>query len=69
MSWHYKRYKRNKELFEQLRKNELNCYDWQVTILFYAALHLVNDFFERNGYISPDNRKLRKKIIKNISHI
>ena len=64
MSWHYKRYTHNKELFEHLCTVSPKYLDWEVVALFYAALHLVNDYFERNGHAMPKNHNTRNKMIR-----
>ena len=64
MSWYYKRYIHNKELFEYLCEVSLKYLDWQVVALFYATLHLVNDYFERNEHIVPENHNTRNKMVK-----
>ncbi len=51
-------------VFDHLYESDSNSYDWQVTILFYAALHLVDDHFERNGHALPNNHAVRNKMVE-----
>lgn len=38
--------------------------DWEITTRFYAALHLVNGYFRKNGIKQPKNHKKRNKVVK-----
>lgn len=38
--------------------------DWQITVLFYAALHSANCHFEMNGIKAPTNHNKRLVLIK-----
>ncbi len=64
MTWHYKKYRHNKKLFDYLHKNTSNFCDWEVITLFYSALHLINDYFTKNGPNVPINHSTRNIMIK-----
>lgn len=46
--------KRNLAFLEQINKNAPTFYDWQVTVCFYSALHLIN------AHLSHFNLQYRK---------
>lgn len=62
---HHKQYLENKELLKIL--SDTKHYDWQVTIMFYCSLHLVEGYiaeklnthdmkhFQRNNYVVADS--------------
>lgn len=47
---HLKQSKRNLSFFSNINNDLTDCYDWQVTTIFYSALHLMNAYIvERTG--------------------
>lgn len=55
----------NKNAFDVLATKAPKYTDWQITMLFYAALHWINLYFELNGVTVPTNHSKRLKLIKN----
>ena len=54
----------NKNAFDFLATKAPEYTDWQITMLFYAALHSANRHFEMNGIEVPTNHNKRFKVIK-----
>lgn len=52
--------KRNLSFLQSINTTLKDCYDWQVTVSFYAALHLVN------AHLSKHNLQYRKH--KDVNH-
>lgn len=46
---HIAQAKRNLKFFENINQKIEDCTDWQVTVCFYAALHLVNAHLSKFG--------------------
>ncbi len=40
--------------------------DWQITTLFYSALHLFNHYFALRGIKMPDNHRARIRAIERL---
>ena len=38
--------------------------DWEITTLFYAALHSINAYFEQRGILVPDSHRKRLRAVK-----
>lgn len=43
--------------------------DWEVTTLFYSALHFVDAFLDHHQSIHPKNHSERKKWVSNVSQL
>ena len=54
----------NKNAFDFLATKAPEYTDWQITMLFYAALHSANRHFEMKGIEVPTNHNKRLKVMK-----
>lgn len=70
---HISQAKRNFTFLENANNTLIDCFDWQVTVCFYTALHLVNGHLATFGNqfrkhsavknaINPENHSLQSKL-------
>ena len=64
MSWHESQSNHNKNTCDFLHTENPRHIDWEVTTLFYSALHLVNNYFEKNNIALPETHNAREKLVK-----
>lgn len=53
----------NKNAHDLLGTRSPEYPDWQITALFYSALHLFNHHFELRGIRKPENHRQRYRLI------
>ena len=53
----------NKNAHDLLGTRSPEYLDWQITALFYSALHLFNHHFELRGIRKPENHRQRSRLI------
>ncbi len=68
-SYYQKSIANKKKAFEHLNQKTPTHIEWEVVIIFYAALHLVNDYFYKNGIEFVKRHGGRMKAIKKDSKI
>jgi len=54
----------NKDTSDFLNTQNPNHIDWEITTLFYAALHRVDNYFRNNGPRIPTNHPERKRLVR-----
>lgn len=54
---HLNQVQHNEEVADRLLHSQEPSTQWAVTVLFYAALHLVESYFARHGIVYPEPRK------------
>ena len=64
MSGYYEKSNSTRRTFEYLNQKTPTHIEWEVITMFYIALHLFNDYFEKNGIDFKKSHDGRKKIIK-----
>ena len=57
---HIEKVKRNIDFFHSINPNGEECFDWQVTVLFYIAVHIVDAHLDRFS-IHPTTHTERKE--------
>ena len=64
-NWHQVQYMHNKKLSDDMMHSFQSQYnDWQITSLFYSALHLINSYFYKNNMPRPTNHRKRSEAVK-----
>ena len=64
--WRERQWRHNLEAAEALRRSrEEGFADWEVTMRFYAAVSLVNGWFERQGMAVPTKHHARRRAVEN----
>ena len=48
MTWHVRQSEHNHDIWEYLSKNP-RCVDWEITTLFYSALHVIDEYLSSKG--------------------
>lgn len=61
--WHESQSDHNKDAYGFLHTENPSYVDWEVTTLFYAALHLVDGYFEKNGIQLPNSHRTRNHLV------
>lgn len=61
---HIEQTKRNDVVFFQLKKTAKDCQEWQVTVLFYTALHYVDAYVVKKTKLRPSNHEDRMEHVK-----
>ena len=56
--------KHNKKTHDFLNTKTPEYRDWEITTLFYAALHAVNRHFESRGIKVPTNHGARRSLVR-----
>ena len=70
MSWHESQSNHNKNTYDFLHTKNPTHIDWEITTLFYSALHLVNNYFQKNNIIVSKTHKARNILVrKELFHI
>lgn len=64
LPWHKSQSVHNKTTSDFLNTANPNHIDWEVTTLFYAALHLVDNYFQINNLPMPSNHDERKRLVR-----
>ncbi len=64
MSNYYAKSINNKNTLHYLNQKTPDYIEWEVIVIFYTALHLVNDYLHKNGIEFEKNHKGRKKAVK-----
>ena len=64
LNWHITQSIHNKEVSDFLNKETPAYIDWEITSLFYSALHLVNGYCKKNQLILPSTHRKRNPFIK-----
>lgn len=67
-SWYESQSNHNKDTHDFLHTKNPSYVDWEITTLFYAALHLVNGYFKRNGIPLPRNHHDRSILMNEKLH-
>ena len=69
--WREAQWKHNLEAIKALcASREGGFVDWEVTMLFYASMSLVNGWFERRGLIVPTTHYSRRRMVeKHLPHL
>ena len=62
---HKTKYLQNKNVFEKNFNNKHKNNEWQITVIFYAALHLVEGTFPAD--MRTENHSERRKLIDNLA--
>ena len=63
--WHASQSRHNKNCSCDIAAKLQNTYpDWEITTLFYAALHIINEYFVQNNMPKPRNHMQRGRLIK-----
>ena len=66
VSQHEEKIAHNRGLFAQLKSQPDSFVDWQITIVFYCALHCVERYFaDQNPPIHYDKHFIRKRAVSN----
>ncbi len=65
LNWHTTQSIHNKDTSDFLNTKTPAYIDWEITSLFYSALHLVNDYCDKNKMIPPSDHHERKEFVKN----
>lgn len=70
---HYQQYEHNYELYlvlDEDRKLKRKFIDWQITLLFYSILHLIDGYLLREyGVFTKNHKDRRDKISRFISKV
>ena len=64
MSGYYEKSNSTRRTFEYLNQKTPTHIEWEVITMFYIALHLFNDYFEKNGIDFKKSHKGREKAIE-----
>lgn len=69
--WREAQWRHNLEAADALRGSRKDGFaDWEVTVLFYATMSLVNGWFERRGLGVPTGHHPRRRMVKkHLPHI
>lgn len=62
---HRRQVEHNRQAATYLQQADAPCLDWVVTILFYTALHLVDQVLYQNSQLNPRNHRQRHSAIAN----
>ena len=54
----------NKDTSDFLNTQNPNYIDWEITTLFYAALHRVDNYFKNNGPRIPTDHQERNRLVR-----
>ena len=70
ISWqeHLAKARRNESLLEDLSNLPTRYTEWEVTVMFYSALHFVSAFLATLGE-HPENHHQRKKLVAQLTRI
>ena len=66
---YYKKTDHNIDTKNYLHNKSPKYIDWEVTTLFYAALHLVNNYFKKNNIMIPEKHGKMLKILRQLSNL
>lgn len=69
VSTHQRQVEHNRQVIAHLQQAGDAYLDWVVTILFYTALHLVDQALYRNAQLNPRNHRQRHAAIANDPHL
>ena len=61
---HYAQSEHNKDTHDFLNTKTPKYSDWEITVLFYAALHGVNHNFQQRGFAVPASHFKRNKLVE-----
>ncbi|MCE9616814.1 MAG: hypothetical protein K8Q88_00410 [Nitrosarchaeum sp.] len=65
-SWYVLQSTHNKETSDDLNQLVQNKHlDWEITTLFYSALHIINEYFLQRGIPLPDKHDQRTPLVRN----
>lgn len=65
VGWHASQSRHNRSCSHDLSAKSQNRYlDWEITILFYSALHIVNEYFSQKNIPVPTDHIRRRKQVK-----
>jgi len=63
--WHAQQGIHNKDTSDFLNTKTPTYIDWEITSLFYSALHMVDSYCDKNQMAPPRNHRERIEFIKN----
>lgn len=64
-SWYVLQSEHNKKISVDINVSSQNKYiDWEITTLFYSALHIINEYFYQRGIPLPDKHNERNPLIR-----
>ncbi len=64
MSWYYEKSKYNKDTADYLYDKTPNHMDWEVVVIFYAAIHLINYKLEKKNKPVPKRHETRLESVE-----
>jgi len=65
LNWYATQSTHNKTTSDFLNSKTPDHIDWEITCLFYSALHLVNDYCDKHQIAPPSDHHERKEFVKN----
>ena len=64
-SWYVLQSEHNQEISNNINQISPTKYtDWEITTLFYSALHIINEYFFQHGIPLPDKHEQRGPLIR-----
>lgn len=67
---HFNQYNKNRKFLNALIQQNSIHYDWIVTIAFYSALHLIDQFIvSQNSSFKPDDHKKRNNLVGRVDKL
>lgn len=64
--WYVDQSTHNQEISNVLNKLVYQSCDWEITTMFYSALHLTNEYLIQQEITMPTNHKVRNGLIKSL---